>query len=122
MNGKFRIVIYCMNIDLCKLLEKYFQKSVYYCICIKIGIDYFNINNNVKEDIEPDCVIIDDTISSERKKLITEKHYGIPVLYIPALTDDSDSFMEKKIYISEPFKISELDKSLKELYDKKMQK
>lgn len=121
MNKELRVKVFCLNSDLCNLLKKYFHKSNFICLCIKLGIDSFGLSDDITDIDATDCIIIDDTISSEYKKLITEKYKGTTVLHIPALMEVNESTEEDKTVISEPFKISELDRNLKELYDKKFQ-
>jgi len=119
MKEKLKIKVFCQNEELCSLIEKYFHKSEFYCICIKIGIDSLKNSIDIKEQENPDCLIIDDTISPGIKEEIQSVHKEIPVLYIPSLTEVNEANDKGKKYIPEPFKISELDKNLRELYEKK---
>lgn len=119
MNEELKISVFCLNEDLCNLIKKFFHKSSYYCLCIKLGIDSFKISTDIDKVNVPDCIIIDDTVDTEHKKEILNIYKDIPVLYIPALMEVDEAFDKDKTYIPEPFKISELDKSLRELYEKK---
>jgi hypothetical protein len=121
MNKELRVKVFCLNSDLCNLLRKYFHKSNFICLCIKLGIDSFGLSDDITDIDDTDCIIIDDTISTEYKKLITEKYKDTTVLHIPALLEVNEDTEKDKTVISEPFKISELDRNLKELYDKKFQ-
>lgn len=119
MKDKLKITVFCQNEELCNLIDKYFHKSEFYCICIKIGIDSLKISTDIEKGTKPDCLIIDDTISPEIKEEIQSIYKVIPILYIPSLTEVNEANDKEKKYIPEPFKISELDKSLRELYEKK---
>jgi hypothetical protein len=99
-------------------MEKYFNKSEYFCVCIKLGIDSLKISTDINKNEKPDCIIIDDTISPEDKNEILKVYQDITVLYIPALTEVTETSDKEKRYIPEPFKLSELDKRLRELYEK----
>lgn len=121
MSNELRVKVFCLNSDLCNLLKKYFHKSNFICLCIKLGIDSFGLSDDITDVDLTDCIIIDDTIGIEYKKRITEKYKGAMVLHIPALMEVNESMENDKTIISEPFKISELDRNLKELYDKKFQ-
>lgn len=119
LNKELKISVFCLNEDLCNLIKKFFHKSDYFCICIKLGIDSFKISTDIDKDKIPDCIIVDDNISTEHKKEILRAYRNIPVLYIPALMEENGSSEKDKNYMPEPFKISALDKSLRELYEKK---
>jgi len=121
MSNELRVKVFCLNSDLCNLLKKYFHKSNFICLCIKLGIDSFGLSDDITDVDLTDCIIIDDTIGIEYKKRITEKYKGTMILHIPALMEVNESMENDKTIISEPFKISELDRNLKELYDKKFQ-
>ncbi len=118
MSKELKIKIFCQNEDLCSLMEKYFNKSEYFCVCIKLGIDSLKISTDINKNEKPDCIIIDDTISPEDKNEILKVYQDITVLYIPALTEVTETSDKEKRYIPEPFKLSELDKRLRELYEK----
>ena len=121
MNKELNVKVFCMNSDLCNLLKKYFHKSNNICLCIKLGIDSFDLSDDISSIDLTDCIIIDDTISQEYKSRIKEKYKDITVLHIPALMEVNEGTDKERAIISEPFKISELDKNLRELYDKKFQ-
>ncbi len=113
MGKQFKVHIFCLKPAICKLIQKTFTLSNYVISCSHaMKIDEMTFAE-IGSDL--DCVIIDIDIDKNIKNLIKEKYNGIPMICIPSL--DSESIEDTGIkFISEPFRLSELVKTLDEIF------
>lgn len=116
---EFKIHIFCGTTNLCKLMSK---------LCIKDSFSYcctetkdMNISNMFeKVNYSPDCIIIDKDISDELKDEVIKKYSKTEIILLPSLNEvEQKNYSKKVTQISEPFKFSELEEVLKEIYHSK---
>jgi len=113
MEKKIKVHIFCMKPDICLLIKKVFSSTQYEISCIPA----VNVNDKylAGSHIIMDCIILDIDIDTEIKNKIKKKFTGIPVICLPSL--DSEIIKDTDVkYISEPLKLSELRKTLDEIF------
>lgn len=102
-----------MKPDICSLIQKVFSSSKYEIICtpaVNVNEKYLS-NTHIKMD----CIILDIDIDNEIKNKIKKKFTGVPVICLPSLDSELTKDSDVK-YISEPLKLSELRKTLDEIF------
>ncbi len=111
MDKKFKVEVFCEGTDLSDLIKKAFRGNEYQL--------HFNdasyLSIEALGSLDPNCdiIIADISIETELHEVIKTKFPGVPVICLPAL--ESDNYFDSNIkYISEPFKLSELKKVVKE--------
>lgn len=102
---------------MCKLMKKFFAKLNYKFDCVKIEID--SDWKNLIFDEEIDCIILDTNINSKIQNEIREKFNKSSFFLLPSFSRDTYPETNSADLISEPFKFSELEKNLNELYESK---
>ncbi len=113
---KIYIVAIGLNEGVQEVLKKYFSKSEFL---------FSNFNLTFKEKAEEgdacDCILVNSDIKAEEIKSIKHSHPSVHIFYIPTFDASKPEEMNgiDKL-ISEPFKLSELEKSLKDIYERKM--
>lgn len=113
MEKKIKVHIFCIKPDICSLIKKVFSTTQYEVLCTPA----VNVNEKylAGTHFNMDCIILDIDIDSETKNMIKKRFSGIPVICLPSL--DSDSIAESNVkYMSEPLKLSELRKTLDEIF------
>lgn len=110
-NEKFLIQVFCVEENLCHLIGKVFDKSLYDFHC--------NEKPNA-EDVgllsgKCDCVIIDKDIEEDLLEAIKLKFKGVPAVYLPSLDNVSNRGGNNALNISEPLKLSELKNAVDHL-------
>lgn len=70
-------------------------------------------------DYEIDCIILDTNISSGIHNEIREKFKKSCFFLLPSFSNETYTNSNSADLISEPFKFSELEKNLNELYESK---
>jgi len=113
MEMKIKVHIFCTKPDICSLIKKVFSSTQYEIICTPAA----NVTEKylAGEHIIMDCIILDIDIDAEIKNKIKRKFKGVPVICLPSL--DSEVIKDTDVkYISEPLKLSELRKTLDELF------
>lgn len=113
MEKKIKVHIFCLKAEICSLIKKMFNKSRYEISCspaLKISNDYLKrFHSNT------DCIIMDMDIEKELKDMIKFHFRGIPVICLPSL--DFEGIKDNDVkYISEPLRLSELRKTLDEIF------
>lgn len=113
MEKKIKVHIFCLKAEICTLMKKMFNMTRYEISCssaLKVTNDYLKkFNSNT------DCIILDMDIDKEIKDLIKLTFRGIPVICLPSL--DFEGIKENDVkYISEPLRLSELRKTLDEIF------
>jgi len=98
-------------------MKKFFAKLDYKFDCVKMDIDLDWQNQIFQEEI--DCVILDTNISSQIQTEIREKFKKSYFFLLPSFSNENYSVSNSADLISEPFKFSELEKNLNELYESK---
>lgn len=68
---------------------------------------------------EIDCIILDTNINSDIQSDIREKFNKSSFFLLPSFSNETYSDSNSADLISEPFKFSELEKNLNELYESK---
>lgn len=117
MNYKLKILVFSLNPEMCKLMKKFFAKLNYKFECVKIDIDSDWKNQVFQEDI--DCVILDTNINSGVQTDIRQKFNKAVFFLIPSFSNESYPDSKQTDLISEPFKFSELEKVLSDIYKSK---
>lgn len=113
MDKKIKVQIFCMKPDICSLIKKVFSTTQYEITCTPAA----NVNEKYLNSsyIKMDCIILDIDMDSDTKTKIKNKFAGIPVICLPSL--DSEIIKDTDVkYISEPLKLSELRKTLDEIF------
>ena len=113
MEKKIKVHIFCLKTEICSLIKKMFNMTRYEISCspaIKISDDYLkSFHSNM------DCIIMDMDIEKELKDMIKLNFRGIPVICLPSL--DFEGIKDNDVkYISEPLRLSELRKTLDEIF------
>jgi|WetSurMetagenome_2_1015567.scaffolds.fasta_scaffold36968_1 hypothetical protein len=116
---EFKIHIFCGTTNLCKLIRKSFNKEEYIFDCTEVkDKKLIEIMNEIS--YKPDCIIVDKDIDSYSKEEIVKNFTFSNIILLPSLDDaESKSYTNNVFQISEPFKLSELGKVLKEIYQSK---
>jgi hypothetical protein len=113
MEKKIKVHIFCLKAEICSLIQKMFNMTRYEISCtsaLKVSDDYLK-----KFHSDMDCIILDMDIDKEIKDLIKLSFKGIPVICLPSL--DFEGIKENDVkYISEPLRLSELRKTLDEIF------
>lgn len=117
MEKMIKVHIFCIKPEICKLIKKVFSTSRYEISCSpshQVSSEYLKrFHHNM------DCIILDIDIEKETKDKIKEYFKGIPVICLPSL--NSEGIQEGDVkYISEPLKLSELRKTLDEIFEAKI--
>ncbi len=116
MEKMIKVHIFCIKPDICKLIKKMFNTSRYEISCSpsqQVDDEYLNrFHHNM------DCIILDVDVEKETKDKIKQYFRGTPVICLPSL--GSETIMENDVkYISEPLKLSELRRTLDEIFQNK---
>jgi len=115
---EFRIHIFCGTSHLCKLIRKSFIREPYSFNCTEVK-EVLN-DKSCKLNYIPDCIIFDKDIDGDFKEEIIDKHSESSIILLPSLNEIESVSVSKNVFqISEPFKLSELSKVLKEIYNNK---
>jgi hypothetical protein len=116
---EFKVHIFCGTTNLCRLMSKLCTKDSFsFCYSEIKDINSGNIFDDI--NYKPDCIIIDKDIDEELKEKVIKKFSLTKIVLLPSLNE-----VEQKKYsgyvsqISEPFKLSELEEVLKEIYHSK---
>jgi DNA-binding response OmpR family regulator len=110
---KIKVHMFCMKPDICSLIKKVFSSTQYELSCTSA----VNVNERFLSSghINADCIILDIDIDTETKNNIKKRFTGIPVICLPSL--DSEVIKDTAVkYISEPLKLSELRRTLDEIF------
>lgn len=113
MENNIKVHIFCMKPDICSLIKKVFSSTKYEISCTPAA----NVDEKFLSGshLIMDCIILDIDINTEIKNKIKMKFSGVPVICLPSL--DSENINESDVkYISEPLKLSELRKTLDEIF------
>lgn len=114
----FKIHIFCGTTCLCKLIRKTFVKEPYSFNCTEVTDKLNEETGELK--YKPDCIIFDKDISGDFKEEIINKHCDSSIILLPSLNEVESFANSNNVFqISEPFKLSELSKVLKEIYNNK---
>jgi len=111
MDKKFKVEVFCEGTDLSDLIKKAFRGNDYHL--------HFNnasyLSIEALDLLDPNCdiIIADNSIETELHETIKNKFPGIPVICLPAL-ETANYFDPNVKHISEPFKLSELKKVVRE--------
>jgi DNA-binding response OmpR family regulator len=117
LEKKIKVHIFCLKPDICNLIKKFLSQSKYYITCTPAKSVDNEFLGTFKERF--DCVILDIDIDNAIKEKVKQRFQKVPIICLPSLEADVayDSGIK---YISEPLKLSELVKTLDELFgDKK---
>ncbi len=120
MSERIKIHIFCIKQPICDLIRKTFSSSKYNITCssgneANEGL-FIRLGKNI------DCIIIDKDIKPEIKDKIKKYFSEKPIICLPSLESDNLSEDELEIgetgvkNISEPFRLSELAKTLDEIF------
>jgi hypothetical protein len=115
----FKIHIICGATNLCKLIRKSLIKDPYIFSCTEVKDKQIS---DLKKEIDyvPDCIIVDKDIDFYFRDEIIKLFFGSKIILLPSLDDvELNANTKNVIQISEPFKLSELGKVLKEIYQTK---
>jgi hypothetical protein len=113
MLRQIKVHIFSLKPYICALIKKTIDSSNYIVTCTNTSL----IKEQFLDDFNPevDCIIIDKDIDNSLKYKIKTKFDGIPIICLPSL--DSENPNENGIkYISEPLRLSELVKTLDEIF------
>lgn len=116
---EFKVHIFCGTTNLCKLMSKLCIKDDFSFCCTEIkDKDISNIFDGI--NYSPDCIIIDKDLNEELKDVVINKFSYNKIVLLPSLNENEQKKYSKKVVqISEPFKLSELEEVLKEIYHSK---
>ena len=113
MEKMIKVHIFCIKPEICRLIQKMFNTSRYAISCTpsyQVTDDYLKrFHHNM------DCIILDIDIEKETKDKIKEYFQGTPVICLPSLDNEGTRENDVK-YISEPLKLSELRRTLDEIF------
>jgi DNA-binding response OmpR family regulator len=109
---KINIHIITLTGDICKLIKRSLDTEKYNINCISTN----KIDENFKLEQHEliDCLVLDKGIDSDKINLIKQIYINVPVICLPSLMSEGE-INNGATHISEPFKLSELQKVLKEL-------
>lgn len=113
MEKQIKVHIFCMKPEICTLIKKVFSSTQYEISCTPAA----NANEKYLSGthIKMDCIILDIDIDAELKNKIKQRFTGTPVICLPSL--DSEIIKDTDVkYISEPLRLSELRKTLDEIF------
>jgi hypothetical protein len=113
MEKKIKVHIFCIKPEICNLITKMFNTSRYEISCSPAQ----QVSDKFLKQFHSklDCIILDVDIEKEIKDKIKLVFQGIPVICLPSL--DFEGIKENDVkYISEPLKLSELRKTLDEIF------
>jgi hypothetical protein len=114
MEKKIKVHIFCLKPEICNLIRKMFSESMYEVSCspaMQVSDEFL-----MRFQSKLDCIILDMDIEKGVKDKIKLAFEGIPVICLPSL--DFEGIMESDVkYISEPLKLSELRKTLDEIFN-----
>ena len=113
---KIKITALGINEGMRDVLKKYFSKSEFL-------FNNFNLTfiENTGTDYAYDCVLVNSDISADELKCIKHNHPTAYIFYIPSFNAlEPEDMQDEDMVISEPFKLSELERSLKDIYERKM--
>jgi hypothetical protein len=113
MEKMIKVHIFCLKAEICSLIKKMFNMTRYEISCspvVNVSEDYLKrFHSNM------DCIILDMDIDKEIKDMIKLNFKGTPVICLPSL--DFEGIKENDVkYISEPLRLSELRKTLDEIF------
>ncbi len=102
-----------MKPPICELIKKRFAESDYLISCTNPD----NMRDDLFQTLEKniDCIIIDKDIKIETKEKIKKYFRDIPIICLPSLDSDFQAESDVK-NISEPFRLSELTRTLDEIF------
>jgi hypothetical protein len=113
MEKKIKVHIFCLKAEICSLIKKMFNMTRYEISCspaLKVSDDFLK-----KFHANMDCIILDMDIDKETKDMIKQNFGRIPVICLPSL--DFEGIKDNDVkYISEPLRLSELRKTLDEIF------
>lgn len=98
-------------------MKKFFAKLNYKFDCVKMDIDSDWKNLIFEEEV--DCIILDTNISPDIQGDIREKFNKSSFFLLPSFSNENYTDTNSADLISEPFKFSELEKNLNEIYESK---
>lgn len=109
-----KIFLACVKPEICRLIEKTLSNENYKMTCLcGSAVD----KKSVQElNHEFDCIILDEELELEIRKAVTEKFSRLPIVCLPSL-NFTGTISNQARYISEPLKLSELSKALKEIFN-----
>jgi len=112
---KINIVALGLDEGVRNILKKYFLKSEFLFINFNLTFE-----ERLKGDFAYDCLLVYSDIEQSVIKKIKDDFSAIHILYLPSLNIKRVEYInsEDKL-ISEPFKLSELEKRLKDIYERK---
>ncbi|RPI18489.1 MAG: hypothetical protein EHM58_05390 [Ignavibacteriae bacterium] len=116
MGKQFKVLIFCLKPPICNLIKKTFTLSNYLVSCCHA----YKVDEQIFDELgyDYDCIIMDVDISKDTKDMIKNRFIGIPMICLPSL--DSEKNEDKGVkYISEPLRLSELVKTLDEIFVEK---
>ncbi|MGA2667530.1 MAG: hypothetical protein ABSF32_01285 [Ignavibacteria bacterium] len=114
MLREIKVHIFSLKPGICGLIKKSIGSSNYAVSCTNAT----DLTDNFFEEFDSnvDCIIIDKDIENNTKDKLKRKFNGIPIICLPSL--DSENLVDNRVkYISEPLKLSELVKTLDEIFD-----
>ena len=114
MLREIKVHIFSLKPSICGLIKKSIGPSNYAVTCThasELNDQFFEeFNSNV------DCIIIDKDIEFKTKEKLKNKFNGIPIICLPSLDSENPDDIGIK-YISEPLRLSELVKTLDEIFE-----
>jgi DNA-binding response OmpR family regulator len=116
MEKQIKVHIFCLKPAICKLITKTFSLSNYLISCSHATLVDEKTLNDLGNDF--DCIILDVDINNGTKNIIKNRFKNIPMICLPSLDSENDDDKGIK-YISEPFRLSELVKTLDEIFVEK---
>ncbi len=113
MEKKIKVHIFCLKPDICSLIKKVFSSTKYEIVCTPAAdVDEKYLSGS---HLKMDCIILDIDIDPQVKNKIKDKFGDVPVICLPSL--DSETATDTNVkYISEPLKLSELRRTLDEIF------
>lgn len=116
MDKHYKVHIFCLKPPICNLIRKTFTLSNYQVTCSHA----YKVDERTLDEIgfDYDCIIMDVDIEKSTKDIIKERFKGIPMICLPSLDSESNDDNGVK-YISEPLRLSELVKTLDEIFVEK---
>lgn len=113
MGKKVKIHAFCYKPNICQLINKTLETQKYEFTCTETK-NFFDEKNLDYLNQSFDCIIIDREIEEELKEKIKNKYKGLPMICLPSLDSDIPDSCIK--YISEPLRLSELVRTLDEIF------
>jgi hypothetical protein len=126
----FRVQIFSLTPNICQLIRKMLEKYNFKHDCIRINEDIisdpkkFCSQRTFLDSLDSlvgklDCIILDKDIDSAVKQIIVEKFNKTDIICLPSLNEPEILPYKNVKHISEPFRLSELEEVLLELYNNK---